>query len=235
MSAQIEAAQAAIGPSGLTMGRRARLIVEMLTLYIGAPLIIYYLVKFQRVPLLYVLPPVAIMTIVFLTIDKTFSWARMFGAWPRGRDILRILGLFLILGSAMTIFTYVVYPELFLSLPKNRPQIWLMILVFYPLLSAATQEIVYRVFFFHRYDALFESRPWLAVLTNAVLFSFSHIIFQHWISLVLTFIGGLIFAARFQKTRTFWTVAFEHSLYGDLIFTVGLGRFFFTGVSGFRA
>jgi CAAX protease family protein len=47
----------------------------------------------------------------------------------------------------------------------------------------------------------------------------------------MSFIGGLIFAYRFARTRSFFAVWLEHALYGDLIFTIGLGRFFFTGVA----
>ncbi len=39
--------------------------------------------------------------------------------------------------------------------------------------------------------------------------------------------------ARLAIENRFGPVALEHSLYGDLIFTTGLGVFFFTGVSNF--
>ena len=53
----------------------------------------------------------------------------------------------------------------------------------------------------------------------------------HWEAVTISFIGGLIFAYRYTRTRSFLAVWLEHALYGDLIFTVGLGRFFFTGVA----
>ncbi len=42
--------------------------------------------------------------------------------------------------------------------------------------------------------------------------------------------GGMQFARRSYKTKSFWAVWFEHTLWGWLIFTVGLGDYFFTGV-----
>jgi membrane protease YdiL (CAAX protease family) len=48
---------------------------------------------------------------------------------------------------------------------------------------------------------------------------------------VLSFFGGLIFAWRYLRTNSFWAVALEHALYGNLIFTIGLGVYFFTGIS----
>src|SRR5262249_48768181 len=90
----------------------------------------------------------------------------------------------------------------------------------------------------HRYAPVFNSHPAAAIAVNAVLFAFAHAaIFAyghtpfHWGPVALSFAGGLLFARRFLRTRSFWAVALEHSLYGDLLFTIGLGAFFFTGVS----
>jgi len=47
----------------------------------------------------------------------------------------------------------------------------------------------------------------------------------------MSFIGGLLFAWRYSRTGSFWAIAFEPAIYGDLIFTVGLGGYFYTGVS----
>jgi hypothetical protein len=41
---------------------------------------------------------------------------------------------------------------------------------------------------------------------------------------------GALFAWRYAMTRSFWAVFIEHTLWGALVFTVGLGRYFFTGV-----
>ena len=46
------------------------------------------------------------------------------------------------------------------ALPRRAPGLWLAILALYPLLSAAPQEILFRVLFFRRYGALFPSRGW---------------------------------------------------------------------------
>ena len=47
----------------------------------------------------------------------------------------------------------------------------------------------------------------------------------------LFFIGGALFAWRYERSRSFWAVWVEHVLWGWLVFTVGLGVFFFTGVA----
>ncbi len=53
-------------------------------------------------------------------------------------------------------------------------------------------------------------------------------------AIIATTLGGLVLAARYAQTRSFWAVFIEHTIWGWLIFTVGLGRFFFTGVSNVR-
>ena len=45
-----------------------------------------------------------------------------------------------------------------------------------------------------------------------------------------TMVDGRAVCLRYAVTRSFWAVFVEHTLWGALVFTVGLGRFFFTGV-----
>ena len=51
--------------------------------------------------------------------------------------------------------------------------------------------------------------------------------------LVLSGLLGLLLAYRYTETRSVWAAWIEHTLYGWLVFTVGLGLYFFTGVSMF--
>ena len=46
---------------------------------------------------------------------------------------------------------------------------------------------------------------------------------------VLTAIGGWFFATTYARTRSLWLASFEHALYGQLVFTVGLGQYFYGG------
>ncbi|HXZ68156.1 MAG TPA: CPBP family intramembrane glutamic endopeptidase [Alphaproteobacteria bacterium] len=106
---------------------------------------------------------------------------------------------------------------------------WAIIMVFYPLVSAFPQELIYRTLFFHRFGALFGNARALAAAVNGILFGFAHIMFGSWISVVLSGSLGFVIAWRYSRARSFWGAWFEHALYGDLVFTVGLGRYFFTG------
>jgi uncharacterized protein len=219
--------------------RRLRLIIEMAVLYGVAPIAVYLLVYEYRVPLLTLLPWVfGGLIALLLLLERDYAWVKTVFSLPRLADVLKILGLFIICGGALTIYTAKFFPQFFLVFPNRAPGLWLRVMMLYPAISVVTQEIYFRVFFFHRYSAVFGPHRTAAIAVNAALFAFAHAaIFAyrqtpfHWQAIALSFAGGLIFARRFSHTKSFWAVALEHSLYGDLIFTIGLGVFFFTGVS----
>ena len=50
------------------------------------------------------------------------------------------------------------------------------------------------------------------------------------LAVVLTLVGGWLFARTYLRTRSLLATAVEHAAYGCLLFTVGLGRWFVTGV-----
>ena len=64
---------------------------------------------------------------------------------------------------------------------------------------------------------------------SAVTFSFAHIIYLNPISIVPALGGGYLFAWTYIRTRSLLKVSVEHALYGGLLYTTGLGRFFYTG------
>lgn len=104
----------------------------------------------------------------------------------------------------------------------NKPLLWLIILLVYSFLSVYPQELVYRTFFFKRYQELFTD-PKLIIFVNAVLFSLGHLFFKNALVIVLTFFGGLLFAMTFSRTNSTLLVSIEHAIYGSWLFTVGMG------------
>ncbi len=213
--------------------RRLWLIAEMLTFFVLTPIAVYSLLYTYRIPLFVLLLPVFLFFILFLTIDRSFSWRKTLGVGIGWKDFVSILTVFAVAGPGIALFALNDVPQRFLSFPRYAFDLWLTIMIAYPIISVTTQEIMYRVFFFHRYRPLFAGDPQGGIFLNAVLFSFSHIVFQNLTTLVISFLGGLLFAWRYESSRSYWALILEHSLYGNLIFTVGLGRYFYTGVSNF--
>lgn len=105
---------------------------------------------------------------------------------------------------------------------KTKPLLWVIILFVYSLLSVYPQELLYRTFFFQRYQSLFNNEK-LFLFINAVIFSLGHLFFKNALVIVLTFLGGLLFAFTFNKTKSTLLVSIEHAIYGCWLFTVGMG------------
>lgn len=134
---------------------------------------------------------------------------------------LRSAGLVILLGAAVVLFR----PELLFHYLKTSPLFWAALMVLYPVLSVYPQEVVYRAFLFHRYGELFE-RPQSMMLASAAAFAFAHVIMGNWISVVLSGVGGLLFAQTYQRSRSLLLTSMEHAVFGNFIFTIGLGQYF---------
>lgn len=205
----------------------------MLALYIAAPLIVQYLVFVRRIPLFEALPPFLLLFIVLLTLGSRFSWRETLTRLFPLRILAQIVATFMVAGGALTLFALATNPQDVLRWARASPETYFRIIMLYALVSVTTQELVYRVHFFQRYAPLFGDRQLLAVVVNAAAFALSHIFFPNPLTVYISFAGGLLFAYRYLQTRSFWAVFLEHLLYGSLVFALGMGRYFYTGVSNF--
>lgn len=210
--------------------RRVRLLIELGVLFIAAPLLMRVAVQEFHVPLFYALPPVLCLMLFLLFFDPTFHLDRELRRPLSFKTLRSILVIFAIGSALVTVAVALAFPEKLFALAAERPGVWAKIMLLYPFTSVLAQEFAYRVFFFHRYGPLFPSRAAL-LFANALAFGFAHILFRNWIAVGGTLVWGLLFAWRYERTRSFWAVWFEHVLWGWLVFTVGLGVYFFTGVA----
>lgn len=145
------------------------------------------------------------------------------------KALLKIIALRLVAVTA-TVWLVVAeyYPERLFALPLAHPFLWLLFLAVYPPLSVYPQEVLYRAFFFARYRDIFPQRS-MMIAASAVSFMFMHIVFGNGIALLSTIIGGVLFAMTFSRTRSLRLVCLEHTLYGYVMFTFGLGEFLVFG------
>ena len=151
---------------------------------------------------------------VKLRISKNIDW-RFF--WKS-----TIIKLFLI-AIITSFYVYFTAPKNLFIVVLNKPLLWILILLFYSIFSVYPQELLYRNFFFKRYLELFKNEK-LFLFINAFLFSLAHLLFKNTLVLILTFIGGLLFAYTYSKTKSTFLVSVEHSIYGCWLFTVGMGN-----------
>jgi len=143
-------------------------------------------------------------------------------------EILLKLGIIVAVTVPYVLF---VAPDKLFAVMLKRPELWVMILFIYTFLSVWPQEIIYRTFFYDRYEALINNK-WLFIFINAILFSLAHIFLKSFLVQLLTFLGGLFFAYTYQKTKSTTLVSVEHAIYGNWLFTVGMGEMLaFPGVN----
>ncbi len=135
----------------------------------------------------------------------------------------RTLILFIGISIVTTLYVYFMDANKLFCVPLNKPKLWIIILLVYTFLSVWPQEIMYRAFFFTRYERLFKNKK-LLVFVNAIIFSMAHLFFRNTLVIVLTFIGGLLFGMTYLKTRSTLLVSIEHAIYGNWLFTVGMGQ-----------
>lgn len=135
---------------------------------------------------------------------------------------------FLILTLFLAIFAWIFERNSFLFLPKQRPDIWLLVMILYPIFSAFFQEILFRAFFTLRYKAFFKNQN-LFIFINALIFGLVHLLFGNFIAVIFSFFGGVLFIKTYLKSKSTLLSSIEHALYGNFIFTIGLGHYFYHG------
>ncbi|MBO3098585.1 CPBP family intramembrane glutamic endopeptidase [Gelidibacter pelagius] len=105
----------------------------------------------------------------------------------------------------------------------QKPKLWVVILFAYAMFSVYPQELIYRTLYFQRYASLFKSKS-LFIFVNAIVFSLAHIFYRNPLVMLMTFLGGILFALTYDKTKSTLLVSIEHAIYGCWLFTVGMGQ-----------
>lgn len=203
--------------------------LEMLLIYCGVPILMTYAVYGFGVSLIVILQPILLILVLWLWLDPAFSLKIELTRGFDFKTLLDILLHFFFIGGALTILVGLMWPEIFFGFPQAQPDIWRIVMIGYPILSVIPQELVYRTLFFHRYGPLFDDGAKLAVFANSLFFGFAHIVMANPVAVAGTMLISLLFARRYLRSGSLWATWLEHSLYGCLIFTLGLGIYFYTG------
>jgi len=202
--------------------------MEFAALYIGVPLLLALAAPASWLwPVLLATTAVAL---ALLTATPGFAWRELAQGWGR-LDWRWIAGVAAATALAAALLVWALVPGQALLLPRRAPGLWLTILLLYPLLSALPQEIIFRVLFFRRYAVLFPDRR-IAVAVNGLVFALAHLMFWNWVALLLTGAGGVIFARAYLGRGGFALAVALHAVCGWILFTSGLGSFFYHGAVG---
>ena len=207
----------------------ARLWAEFSVLYVLAPLLLWRFLPY--VNLFASIAAVTVIGVYLLIRTKGFEArelvdvGRLKQTWPL------IAALSLVTALIVFPLAYNVMGDRFMGLARSNPLFLGMIWMLYPWFSVLGQEILYRPLFFRRYGQLFPSEM-AAIIVNALVFALAHAFFERWLTFLLTLGGGLMFAWIYTRTRSFSAVFVLHWIAGGIIFTSGLGWYFYHGAIG---
>lgn len=144
------------------------------------------------------------------------------------RTLKPILGRWLLACAGMTAFIYLYDPDRIFYLVNEKPFFILIFSALYPIISALPQEFIFCSFFFERYEKFF-GKAYGMVIASAVTFAYAHVLYINMVAPSLSLIAGAVFALTYLKTRSLALVTIEHGLYGNYLFIVGLGWYFYGG------
>ena len=211
-----------------TVVKKIYLSIEFLSLFILLPVTLFLFRTSMRRMVIPILLAVCILILFILLFDNSFDKKMLWKTRNFLINFKSVLIKLIIGGVVLTVLVYVLNNQIIFYLPKRNPQLWLIILVFYPLFSAYPQEVIYRLFFFHRYKMIFNRRV-VMILVSGFCFGLAHLFFFNFWAIILSTIGGILFAHTFSKSNSVIIASIEHGLWGDLIFTIGLGLYFYSG------
>jgi len=207
---------------------RARLWVEFTLLFIGVPVLMA--ATFGQYSLFLVIWVLAAVAAALLAITPGFEW-RLLLKGPVLGEWRLIAGFTAFVALICLGFVFTLRPDQFLAFALGNPLFWAVVMVGYPLLSALPQEVIYRSLFFERYGPLFGTRS-AAILVNGAVFGFGHLFFMNWVTITLTAIGGAFMGWAYLRARSMMLAWVLHGIAGQLIFTLGLGIYFYHGMIG---
>lgn len=217
-------ARAALTADPAAASRRGWLWAEFVALYVGAPLAIALFLNPRW--MFAALFGFTLVGIGLIWRTGEFDWRELVRGWGRVRWD-RTAAFALLVGAAGVGIMAATRPGFMPDVSPERLRFLAMLWLAYPLLSALPQELIFRALFFHRYAPLLPD-PRTALLVNAAVFALAHLMYWSVVVTAMTFVGGWIFGRTYRR-RGFPAVWMLHAVAGNVLFTVGMGTYFWSG------
>ena len=203
---------------------KKKLKIEFLVIYFLIPLMVIFINFFFSEQKIFVFLPLFLVFFLSLyLLKKTPSFSFDFLKKETEWKFFFLVSLIFIVSGFF--YTIILDSNLLFNLPKNYFFIWVAVMLFYPVLSVIPQEIIFRVLFFERYSCLFKNQ-FLYVILNSIIFAYIHLVFQNFHAFFITLITSPIFAYAYLN-KSFKTCFLTHTVGGQLVFTYGLGEYFY--------
>lgn len=234
-----------------TLQSKEWLTVELMVLFVAMPVCLTY-APFPKGYLFPVLWIVAAICLMFLWRSRRFERKRLWNLSEAVPHFPRIVARFVVLAALLVgVLMLLIPPTPAAEMPQTReqfreagptlwtwfglirarPELYAAIMVLYPIFSVLPQNVIYRVFFFHRYSPLLGER-WRMVAVAGATFGLGHLMFGNWVAPTLTALGGFLMMDTYRRSRSAAASWFEHTLYGCFVWTLGIGRMFYYNPPG---
>ncbi len=202
------------------INKRSFIITELILLFFVVPTILFL----DIYPILKLGSVLTAVTYVIITSRKnkltSFKSLLSFSLKEQWKTLLITATLVL---SSSLVFIYLWHPEDLFIVVKKNPTLWVIILFVYAFLSVIPQELLYRTYFFTRYKNLFKNPNHLLII-NILVFPLAHVFLKSWLVLLVTLIGGALFALTYKRSKSILLTSLEHAIYGNWLFTIGMGE-----------
>ena len=203
---------------------KKKLKIEFLVIYFLIPLMVIFINFFFSEQKIFVFLPLFLVFFLSLYLLKktpgfSFDFLKKKTEW---KFFFLVSLIFIVSGF---VYTIILDSNLLFNFPKNYFFIWVAVILFYPILSVIPQEIIFRVLFFERYSCLFKNQ-FLYLILNSIIFAYIHLVFQNFHAFFITLITSPIFAYAYLN-KSFKTCFLIHTVGGQLVFTYGLGEYFY--------
>lgn len=199
--------------------------LELVTIFICTPVLLWLLVTELNTWLMPVLVLVSLICLTLLLLDPSFKRFRLTNISAFRQHMSTSLFVFIPSSIGILLLFYFISPDVAFSLPLQHTELWVMTLLIYPVVSVLPQEIIFRTFFFHRYKGIIPNKYGRWVIST-LCFALAHVVYGNWIAVILSIVAGAFFGYRYMHTRSTPIVIIEHTLWGSLLFSTGAGMYF---------
>ncbi len=96
----------------------------------------------------------------------------------------------------------------------------ILLSLFYLIFSVIPQEIIFRYYFFTRYENVFKNKC-ILIITNSLAFSIFHVIYLDIKIIFITFIGSLLLSSNYVQFKSLILVILQHFFFAQILLTLG--------------
>ena len=96
----------------------------------------------------------------------------------------------------------------------------ILLSLFYLIFSVIPQEIIFRYYFFTRYENVFKNKC-ILIITNSLVFSIFHVIYLDIKIIFITFIGSLLLSSNYVQFKSLILVILQHFFFAQILLTLG--------------